>query len=80
MFEELKKQFEEAQLKAEEEKKLATLDEIVKNSREAAQMFRVAREEAFKAFREEGFPDDIAEEMALDMVRAGLRQSANDQD
>lgn len=72
-FQEFINKVNESRLETEDEKKLRELDEMQKSMRHAAQMMRVGREEARKALVDEGFPEDIAEEMALDMVRTGIR-------
>lgn len=65
----------ESKLQAEEERKLAALDQMQAGVKEFAQMMRALREDAYKAFVEEGFPEDIAESMAFDLARNVVRNA-----
>lgn len=75
LFQQIMNQVNEAKLKSEEERKLQALDQMQAGVKEMAQMVRAVREDSYKAFVEEGFPEDIAESMALDLARKCVRDA-----
>ena len=75
LFQQIINQIQESKLKTDEERKLAALDQMQAGVKEMAQMVRAVREDSYKAFIEEGFPEDIAESMALDLAQKVVRDA-----